>query len=166
MRSTLTRSLAMATLAALVLAQCSSSAKSSTTTVFRSTTTTVVFSTTRPTPATKASAKATVAIRTTKLGRVLVNRKGRTLYIYEKDTKPGISTCTGICATVWPPCVVTTGVVYSRDLTASMFATITRKGGKKQLAYNGKPLYTFRSDTAAGETKGQGVGEFRVAFVK
>jgi predicted lipoprotein with Yx(FWY)xxD motif len=97
---------------------------------------------------------------------VLVNRRGRTLYIDQKDTRAGISACTGVCATAWPPVVVAAAPVYGRGLRASMFSTIIRKGAKRQLAYNGKPLYTFRGDTAAGQTNGQGVGAFRVALVK
>jgi predicted lipoprotein with Yx(FWY)xxD motif len=166
-RSTFVGTLAMAVLAVLVVAQCSSSSKSaSTTTSSASTTPSVVASTTVPKRGTNPSTKATVASRSTKLGRVLVNRRGRTLYVYGKDTKAGISACTGVCATVWPPVVVTAAPVYGRDLNASLFSTITRKGGKKQLAYKGKPLYTFRSDTVPGQTKGQGLGFFRVAFVK
>jgi len=76
---------------------------------------------------------------------VLVNRKGRTLYIDDKDTKAGASACTGVCAAAWPPVVVTAAPVYGPGLRASMFNTITRKGAKKQLAYHGKPLYTFRA---------------------
>jgi predicted lipoprotein with Yx(FWY)xxD motif len=164
MRSTLIRSILLAALAALVLAQCSSSSKAASPTTSPATTTPAAAPTTGPKPPTTTAT--TVAIRTTKLGRVLVNRKGRTLYIYEKDTRAGISACTGVCATAWPPVVVTAVPVYGRGLRASMFSTIIRKGAKKQLAYNGKPLYAFRGDTAAGQTNGQGVGSFRVALVK
>jgi Secreted repeat of unknown function len=38
-----------------------------------------------------------------------------------------------------------------------MFSVITCTDGTKQLAVNGKPLYTFASDTKPGDVKGQGV---------
>jgi predicted lipoprotein with Yx(FWY)xxD motif len=86
-----------------------------------------------------------------------------TLYTSSGDKTPGASSCTGGCATIWPPLAVTGTPTYAAGLTASKFTTITRSDGTKQLAYNGKPLYTFASDSAPGETTGQGVGGFAVA---
>ena len=94
---------------------------------------------------------------------VLVDDKGKTLYTSSGDTTPGTSSCTGACATTWPPLTVTAPPTYAAGVTPSKFTTITRSDGTKQLAYNGKPLYTFASDTAAGDTTGQGVGGFSVA---
>ena len=45
---------------------------------------------------------ATVSLRSTKLGMILVNSKGRTLYLFEKD-RSGKSACTSQCAQYWPP---------------------------------------------------------------
>ena len=44
----------------------------------------------------------TVSSATSKLGRILVDSRGRTLYLFEKD-KRGHSACAGACATYWPP---------------------------------------------------------------
>jgi predicted lipoprotein with Yx(FWY)xxD motif len=48
-----------------------------------------------------------VSTAKTSLGRILVNSRGRTLYLFAKDTN-GKSHCTGMCATFWPP-LITSG---------------------------------------------------------
>lgn len=155
----------VAALTAITLAACSSSSKPSANTT--PTTTSAPATTAAPTAtsAGKTTSKPTVATATTKLGKILVDSKGMTLYISAGDTTPGTSSCVGACATIWPPLAVTGTPTYAAGLTASKFTTITRTDGKKQLAYNGKPLYTFASDTAPGATTGQGVGGFTVATV-
>jgi predicted lipoprotein with Yx(FWY)xxD motif len=47
---------------------------------------------------------ARVALGKTTLGKVLVDARGRTLYLFEKDSH-GKSACYGACATYWPPLV-------------------------------------------------------------
>jgi len=102
----------------------------------------------------------TVMIENTKLGPVLANSKGRTLYISVNDTTRGKSSCTGECAAVWPPLHITAKPTYGTGVKASMFTVITRTDHTKQLAVNGKPLYTFISDTTAKQTTGEGVNGF------
>lgn len=125
---------------------------------------------TTPTTATSAdsssttpASKATVAIGTTKLGKVLVDGRGMTLYFYDKDTTAGTSVCAGPCAEVWPPLIVTGAPTYGTGLRPSMFKIITRADGTKQLTAKGKPLYGFSGDTAPGATEGQGQGDFYAA---
>lgn len=156
------RCAALAALTAIALSACSSSSKAGSTTTpgaFGAATTAA----SAPTSNGGTAAKATVANATTKLGVVLVDDKGKTLYTSSGDNTPGTSSCTGACAKVWPPLTVTGAPTYAAGLTASSFTTITRSDGTRQLAYNGKPLYTFASDAAAGDTTGQGVGGFSVA---
>jgi predicted lipoprotein with Yx(FWY)xxD motif len=90
------------------------------------------------------------------LGKHLVDAKGMTLYWFAKD-KAGESACAGDCVAKWP--------LYYRDkvaagqgLKAEDFATITRADGAKQTTYRGFPLYYFTPDKAAGEAKGQKMG--------
>ncbi len=90
------------------------------------------------------------------LGKILTDAKGMTLYFYAKDTA-GTSACTGGCATNWPPLTATGTPTASADATGTL-SVITRADGSKQVAYNGKPLYTYIKDTAPGDTTGQGVG--------
>ena len=157
------RYVAVVAFAVAALAACSSSSKAGSTTTTPGTAsptpTTVAAS-----PSSSAGAKPSVATATTKLGTVLVDSNGMTLYTSSGDTKPGTSSCSGSCATIWPPLAATGTPTYGAGLTASKFTVITRSDGSKQIAYNGKPLYTFTSDTAAGDTTGQGVGGFSVAM--
>jgi predicted lipoprotein with Yx(FWY)xxD motif len=109
-------------------------------------------------PATNSSSPATTsgtAIRTahTKVGTVLVNAAGHTLYWFAKDTSTK-SNCTGSCATYWPPVI---GKVSSASgLSMAKFGTITRSNGQLQATYEGHPLYTYAGDSAAGQVNGNG----------
>jgi predicted lipoprotein with Yx(FWY)xxD motif len=84
-----------------------------------------------------------------KAGGVLVDARGMTVYTYDNDAaNSGKSTCTGGCAQNWPP-------VQAGDARlAAPYSAITRDDGSKQLAYKGKPLYTFVKDKKAGDKAG------------
>lgn len=165
MQRTTLRYVVVAALAAMTLAACSSSSKPSSATTPTAPATTPATTSAAPTTtsAGTTTSQPTVATATTKVGVTLVDSGGKTLYTSSGDTTPGASSCTGGCATIWPPLTVTGTPTYAAGLTASKFTTITRSDGTKQLAYNGKPLYTFASDAAPGDTTGQGVGGFAVA---
>jgi predicted lipoprotein with Yx(FWY)xxD motif len=107
-----------------------------------------------------ASAAAVVSTRSTSLGTVLVGPNGHTLYLDKSDPKDK-STCTGGCATIWPP-LLTKGAPKAKGAAkASKLGTIKR-GSAEQVVYDGHPLYYFQSDTAAGQTTGQGQNGFYV----
>ena len=89
------------------------------------------------------------------LGAVLTNADGRTLYIFTNDTA-GKSVCTGSCASAWPP--LEAAEAPKVDGATGDFTLITRDDGKKQVAFNGKPLYTYSGDQKAGDASGEGVG--------
>ena len=91
---------------------------------------------------------------------MLANSKGRTLYISVNDKTRGKSSCTGECAVIWPPLHITGKPTFGTGLKASIFTVITRSDHTKQLAVNGKPLYTFMSDTNAKQTTGENVNGF------
>ena len=93
------------------------------------------------------------------LGKVLVDSKGRTVYLFQKDTG-SMSTCSGACATDWPPVTTTAKPTAGSGLTASMVGTTTRSDGTKQVTYNGHPLYNYVGDQKAGDTNGQGISAF------
>jgi len=153
--------------AVLALAACSSSSKSgsgTTTTESATTTTSAATTTSVAAASTTVPAGPTVATAQTKLGKALVNDKGFTLYTLPGDTATK-STCTGGCATLWPPLVVTGTPTYGAGLAAADFGKVSRGGGVEQLTYKGKPLYTFATETAPASTSGQGVGGFQVALV-
>ena len=93
-----------------------------------------------------------------KLGQLLVAQNGMTLYTYSKD-KAGTSTCTGTCAANWPPYTVPSGTTMNAlaGITGAL-GVIMRADGTTQVTYNGKPLYFYKYDVKAGDTKCQAVG--------
>lgn len=101
------------------------------------------------------SATSTVSLRKTTLGPILVNSKGRTIYMFLKD-KNGKSACSGACATFWPPVLSGAKPTVGAGLKASLLGTTMRSNGKRQVTYNKHPLYTFMLDKGAGQTKGEG----------
>jgi predicted lipoprotein with Yx(FWY)xxD motif len=70
----------------------------------------------------------------TKLGKVLVDSSGHTVYELAGDTA-GHQTCPSSCQAFWPPV----------------------KSGGSDMVVNGHPVFTFVQDTAAGQTHGQGL---------
>jgi predicted lipoprotein with Yx(FWY)xxD motif len=100
-----------------------------------------------------------VALRTTDLGKILVDGKGRTLYEFGKD-RHGKSSCSGACAAVWPPLTVSGKPRAGKGVDAGKLTTAKRSDGTKQVVYNNHPLYRFASDSKAGDTNGQGVNGF------
>lgn len=102
-----------------------------------------------------ARTNATVAVRKTGLGSVLVNSRGRTLYLFRKDPR-GKSACTGQCATFWPPLLAHGTPTAGANVSRAMLGTTRRAGGALQVTYNGHPLYRFALDKQAGQTKGEG----------
>lgn len=102
---------------------------------------------------------ATVQVRATSLGKVLVTASGRTLYLFMHD-KSGKSTCSGQCATFWPPLTVSAKPVAGAGVNASMLGWTKRADGKLQVTYNHHPLYRFTGDKAAGQVNGEGINHF------
>jgi predicted lipoprotein with Yx(FWY)xxD motif len=97
----------------------------------------------------------TIALCRTNLGRVLVNSNGHTLYMFERD-KGGKSTCYTGCATVWRPLLKPGMVTLGPGVKRSLLGTTRRRNGTRQLTYNKHPLYTYKLDTRAGQTSGEG----------
>jgi predicted lipoprotein with Yx(FWY)xxD motif len=93
------------------------------------------------------------------LGTVLVDSKGDTLYLFQKDTGTK-STCAGACASAWPPLRASGKPTAGSGANASMLGTTPRSDGKPQVTYNGHPLYTYSGDQSPGDTSGEGVNAF------
>jgi len=103
--------------------------------------------------------RATVRTRTTGLGRILVDSRGRTLYLFKKDSGKK-SACFGACANAWPPLRASAKPTVGTGLKASKVGTSKRSDGKAQVTYNGHPLYRFIGDKKAGDTNGEGLTAF------
>jgi predicted lipoprotein with Yx(FWY)xxD motif len=106
------------------------------------------------------SGGATVSVANNpQLGRILVDSQGRTVYLFAKDMN-GTSSCSGQCATFWPPVVAKGKPTAGGGVTASMLGTTKGSGGMMQATYAGHPLYTYAGDTGPGQTKGNGLTDF------
>jgi len=110
-------------------------------------------------PKTASGAAATVGVSNEGLGNILVNSKGRTLYLFTRDSGT-MSECSGACAVNWPPLKATGKPTIGTGANASLTSTTSRPGGTKQVTYNGHPLYLFKGDSNPGDTNGQGLNAF------
>jgi predicted lipoprotein with Yx(FWY)xxD motif len=115
---------------------------------------------TSPPPAVAQAATGSVHTGQTKLGTVLVDANGHTLYGFTSDTN-GMSNCNGSCTTVWPP-VTVSGPTLPANYDAKVFSVVMRGDGTYQLRAGKWPLYRFASDAAPGDANGQGVNGFFV----
>jgi len=111
------------------------------------------------TAAAAAPRHAQVAVRSTSLGRVLVDARGHTLYIFDHD-KGGKSACSGACAALWPPLVTGGAPVAIKGVDASLLGTTKRGDGKLQVTFARHPLYFFGADAKAGQVGGVAVAHW------
>ncbi|MFN8502255.1 LPXTG cell wall anchor domain-containing protein [Kouleothrix sp.] len=95
-------------------------------------------------------------VKNDKLGLILVDGQGRTLYLFTRDSE-NKTVCYDGCANVWPPLLAGKVEVGLNGIGGKVGFT-TRNDGNRQVTYDGKPLYYYTPDTAPGDTKGQGVG--------
>ena len=102
---------------------------------------------------------ALVTLRKTALGTVLVDARGRTLYLFEKDQN-GLSMCNSACVGYWPP-LVSHGTPRAGTGVKQSLLTLGRAhNGVRQVVYAGHPLYTFVGDKSAGQATGEGLNNF------
>jgi predicted lipoprotein with Yx(FWY)xxD motif len=132
----------------LVAAACSAGTASST--AARTPASAAIQSVSHPAPS--------IAVGQSSRGPIVVDKAGRTLYRYDKDTPgSGTSTCTGACAQAWPPAIVT-GEPTAAPGVGGALSLITRPDGTHQLALDGHPLYRYVGDQGQGDTTGDGFG--------
>ncbi|MFB4305392.1 hypothetical protein [Actinomadura sp. GTD37] len=95
----------------------------------------------------------------TRLGKVVTDGDGRTLYRFDSDTaRPPASTCAGACAKAWPPVAAGTAETRVEGVQQSLVGKVKRPDGTWQVTLGGWPLYRFAKDQSPGDVKGQGVG--------
>ena len=109
------------------------------------------------------SGVATIAGTSSKLGMILVDGSGRTLYLFEKD-QPDQSACSGACAAAWPVDQSSGTPKAGSGVTASLLGTIRRGDGTTQVTYDHHPLYYYSGDSGTGQQNGQGVDAFGAAW--
>jgi predicted lipoprotein with Yx(FWY)xxD motif len=146
------RALTVTLLFATLLAACGSTKSSSTTAGAGGSGTTAAATAT-----TAAAGMATVSVGTaTKVGQVLVDKDGHTLYTFDPENT-GKIVCASGCTSLWPPLTVTGGQPVAGPGVSGL-ATVSRPEGSTQVTFNGHPLYRFANDTAPGQAKGDGFG--------
>ena len=94
-----------------------------------------------------------------KLGSILVDGKGMTVYLFVADTGTS-STCYSSCASIWPPVLTTGAPQADAGADKSLLGTTTRTDGKVEVTYGGHPLYYFIKDKAPGDATGQAINGF------
>jgi predicted lipoprotein with Yx(FWY)xxD motif len=150
----------LALIAMLAIAGCGSSDDSSAGGGYGSGGRSTSTATTGASESTSGSTAAIVAARTVpKLGKVIVDAKGLTLYDFHKD-KGGKSACYGACAQVWPPLLSDGKPQVGEGAMASKLGTSKRKDGTVQVTYAGWPLYTYTADNKPGDATGNDIDSF------
>jgi predicted lipoprotein with Yx(FWY)xxD motif len=112
-----------------------------------------------PTSTGAPSGVATVATATSKLGMILVDGSGRTLYLFDKDQSDQ-SACAGACVAAWPVDQTSGTPKAGSGVKASLLGTIRRGDGTTQVTYNQHPLYYYAGDSQAGQQNGQAINAF------
>jgi predicted lipoprotein with Yx(FWY)xxD motif len=116
--------------------------------------------TTQPASTQSSEGGATVTVAMVpKLGKVVVDSGGFTLYDFHKD-KGTASSCYGGCASLWPPLTTTGKPQAGEGVSASMLGTTKRKDGTTQVTFAGHPLYTYTADSKPGEANGNDFTSF------
>ena len=103
---------------------------------------------------------------------ILVDRAGRTLYMFTEDTNGKDTACTpqgpwgAECPAIWPALTSVGTPRAGSGVKASLLSVYTRRDGKRQVTYNRHPLYYFHGDPntppgdkKAGDTRGQGFAD-------
>ena len=112
---------------------------------------------TRPSPSVPAASA--VSVRDTSLGQTLVDAHGRTLYLFEGDSRD-VSRLSGAGLSVWPRLVANGPVTAGNGVQMAKLGRTTNPSGVRQVTYNGHPLYYYVGDTKPGSTRGQALNEF------
>ncbi len=94
-----------------------------------------------------------------KLGLVLVDSRGFTLYAFDND-HGGKSSCYGACTKNWLPLLTEGAPQPSNGASAARLSTTRRRDGKAQVTYAGHPLYAFSADRHPGEASGNGFSSY------
>jgi predicted lipoprotein with Yx(FWY)xxD motif len=97
-----------------------------------------------------------VKVATTKIGKILVDAQGRTLYYFVQDTSVIECTKSSGCASLWPPLFVTGKPVAGPGINPKLLGTERRKNPPGlQVTYDHHPLYLYKNDRKPGDLKGQ-----------
>jgi predicted lipoprotein with Yx(FWY)xxD motif len=113
------------------------------------------------TPSSSSAKRRTVVVRIStrkvpKLGTILVNAKGLTLYMFVPDKRRRV-TCVSTCAAVWPPVKLPKHATprAAKMVKQRLLGSDRDPAGGRVVTYRGWPLYTYVSDRKPGQATGQ-----------
>ncbi|HMK12743.1 MAG TPA: hypothetical protein VK461_14220 [Acidimicrobiales bacterium] len=106
---------------------------------------------------TPGSTQVTVKTSASKLGTILVDSQGRTLYAFTNDAN-GMPTCDGACADAWPPVAADGNTTVGGGVGAGLLSMVPRADHTSQLKVGKWPVYLYAGDGAPGDVNGQGSG--------
>ena len=94
----------------------------------------------------------------TNYGTILAGPKRRAIYLFTREggTKPR---CFGECEKAWPPVLTKGEPKAAKGVDGGELGTTKRSDGKRQVTYNGHPLYYWYGDPP-GKVLCQAVHEF------
>ena len=107
-----------------------------------------------------ADAQATLTVRSSPFGSILFDGRGRALYAFTRDRRGGGSRCYGACAQKWPVYFSGGRLVAGKGVKRALIGTTKRRDGRRQITYNGRPLYYYVGDKSPGQVLCQNVAEF------
>jgi predicted lipoprotein with Yx(FWY)xxD motif len=107
------------------------------------------------------SSAAKVELRHTRLGEILANGSGFTLYLFTRD-HGAHNSCASIggCEGAWPALLTSGRPSAGAGVRGSLLSTIKLSGGRTQVTYAGHPLYLYRGDSSPGDTSYIGADAF------
>jgi predicted lipoprotein with Yx(FWY)xxD motif len=105
-------------------------------------------------------ASATLTVRSTRFGRILFDGRGRAIYAFSRDLRGGRSRCHGACAKAWPVYFAKGRLLAGKGVRQSLLGASRRGDGRRQVTYNGRPLYYYVGDKRPGQVLCQNVDEF------
>jgi predicted lipoprotein with Yx(FWY)xxD motif len=114
---------------------------------------------TRQAEATGSKRTTTVKVMRTRYGRMLVDGRGRALYLFTKEGGP-TARCYGACAQAWPVFYARGRLRGGAGADRKLIGSTRRRDGRKQVTYNGHPLYYYVTDRAPGVVTCQNVVEY------
>jgi predicted lipoprotein with Yx(FWY)xxD motif len=111
------------------------------------------------TPRSQTAARSVISLRSTSLGKILVDGSGRTLYLFKGD-RANRSTLSVAGRAVWPPFTSVGAITARGGAQAASLGTATGRDGARQVSYNGHPLYYYVGDSKPGSVRGQRLKQF------
>jgi predicted lipoprotein with Yx(FWY)xxD motif len=107
-----------------------------------------------------AQARATLIVRDSRYGKVIWDGRGYALYAFTRDRRGGPSQCYGACARAWPVYYSKAALRAGSGIKRSLIGTVRRRDGRRQVTYNGWPLYYYVDENRPGLILCQNVNEF------